>query len=107
MLALSACDDARKHTRLLTLKQAAERVQLSPWTMRRAIDRGELAGFRFGRRIRVSEEALDAWIRDGLIEPSDSSGSRNNDRAGTRNGSKRSKLAPNHFRQLVKEGISS
>jgi len=83
--------------RLLTLAQAGERVQLSRWTLRRAIERGELEGFRFGRRIRVSEESLEAWINEGVIEPS----ARSKQRSG------RSKLAPNHFRQIAKEGISS
>ncbi len=81
---------------MLTLKQASERVQLSGWTLRRAIQRGELEGFRFGRCIRVSEEALDAWANDCVIEPS----------APSKQRSKRSKLSPNHFRQIAKEGMS-
>jgi excisionase family DNA binding protein len=50
--------------RLLTLAQAAERVQLSRWTLRRAVERGELDGFRFGRCIRVSEEVTGprSWV---------------------------------------------
>ena|SRR5271165_5139545 len=86
--------------RLLTLTQAAERVQLSRWTLRRAIERGELDGFRFGRRIRVSEEALEAWIKAGVIEPKRVSTSMGSSRA------RRSKLAPNHFRQIAKESVS-
>ena len=69
MPALSAREDARKHARLLTLKQAAVQVQLSPWTLRRAIDRGELDGFRFGSRIRVSAQALEDWIDQARIAP--------------------------------------
>jgi len=88
---------ASQRLRLLTLAQAGERVQLSRWTLRRAIERGELEGFRFGRRIRVSEEALDAWANGCVIEPS----------APSKQRSRRSKLAPNHFRQIAKEGISS
>ena len=87
--------------KLLTLTQTSERVQLSRWTLRRAIERGELDGFRFGRRIRVSEEALEAWITAGIIEPEKVSTSIGSSRA------RRSKLAPNHFRQIAKEAISS
>lgn len=83
--------------KLLTLAQAGERVQLSRWTLRRAIERGELEGFRFGRRIRVSEEALEEWINDGAIEPSALSKQR----------SRRAKLAPNYFRQIAKGSVSS
>jgi excisionase family DNA binding protein len=85
-----------QQVRLLTLAQAGERVQLSRWTLRRAIERGELEGFCFGRRIRVSEEALEAWIRDGVIEPS----------APSKQRSRRSKPAPNYFRQIAKEVFS-
>jgi len=87
---------ASQIVKLLTLAQAGERVQLSPWTLRRAIERGELEGFCFGRRIRVSEEALEAWIRDGVIEPS----------APSKQRSRRSKPAPNYFRQIAKEVVS-
>jgi excisionase family DNA binding protein len=97
---------ASQRGRLLTLAQAGERVQLSPWTLRRAIERGELVGLRFGRRIRVSEQALEAWIADRLIEPSVPS--KGLTLAGTNGAAskRRSKLAPNYFRQAAKEGIS-
>ena len=95
MLLLRA-SQAGQRVRLLTLTQAGERVQLSRWTLRRAIERGELEGFRFGRRIRVSEEALEAWINAGVIAPN----------APSKQRSRRSKLAPNHFRQMAKVDIS-
>ena len=91
---------AGQRARLLTLAQAGEWVQLSRWTLGRAIERGELEGFRFGRRIRVSEEALEAWIKAGVIEPEKVSTSMGSSRA------RRSKLASNHFRQIAKEGVS-
>jgi excisionase family DNA binding protein len=47
---------------LLTLAEVAERVQLSTWALRRAIDRGELIAFRPCGRIRVAESALAAWL---------------------------------------------
>jgi len=88
---------AGRRARLLTLAQAGERVQLSRWTLRRAIECGELEGLRFGRCIRVSEEALDAWANGCVIEAS----------APSKQRSRGSKLAADHFRQIAKEGISS
>ena len=60
---------ASQGLRLLTLAQAGERVQLSRWTLRRAIERGELEGFRFGRRIRVSEEACQGRSKSHPLSP--------------------------------------
>jgi excisionase family DNA binding protein len=48
--------------RLLTLDQVCERVQLSTWAIRRAIDRGELPAFKPCGRIRIAESALAAWL---------------------------------------------
>jgi excisionase family DNA binding protein len=49
-------------TSLLTLAEVAERVQLSTWAIRRAIDRGELRAFRPCGRIRIAESALIDWL---------------------------------------------
>ena len=93
--------------RLLTITQACERVQLSRWTLHRAIGRGELEGIRFGRLIRVSEEALEAWVNAGIIEPSGSAKSRIPARTGGAASKHHSKLAPNYFRQAAKERTST
>jgi excisionase family DNA binding protein len=49
---------------LLTIEQVAERLQVHPRTIRRAIDSGELPAvdlpFRSG--LRVTREALDSWF---------------------------------------------
>ncbi|MHB1808132.1 MAG: helix-turn-helix domain-containing protein [Solirubrobacteraceae bacterium] len=55
---------------LLTLDEAAERVRLSPWTLRRAIKRGELHCYRPAGRIRIPERSLDAWLASTSPEPS-------------------------------------
>ena len=96
-----------ERVRLLTIAQAGERVQLSRWTLRRAIERGELEGFRFGRRIRVSEAGLEAWIKDGVIVPSGPPKGLVHARTNGAASKRHSKLAPNYFRQTAKEGISS
>lgn len=46
--------------RLLTVREAAERSGLAIVTIRRAITRGDLTGYRYGRRIlRVDANELD------------------------------------------------
>lgn len=48
--------------RLLTIKDVAERLQVSERTVHRLIDVGELSVIRIGRSVRVSEEALMALL---------------------------------------------
>ncbi|MBA2277078.1 MAG: helix-turn-helix domain-containing protein [Chloroflexia bacterium] len=49
---------------LLTVKETAALLKVSPLTVRRYIAAGRLSAVRFGRRIRVQREAVE-----GLIEP--------------------------------------
>jgi excisionase family DNA binding protein len=48
--------------RLLTIKNVAERLQVSPRTIHRLVASGDLTVIRIGRAIRVSEEALKAFL---------------------------------------------
>jgi excisionase family DNA binding protein len=58
---------AGTHTRLLTLEEAASRCFYSARSVRRAIERGDLEAVRLGPNkrypLRVSEEALERWLR--------------------------------------------
>lgn len=54
---------------LLTLGEACQRVRLSPWTLRRAIGRGDLLAYKPGNRIRIPESALEDWLRTSRVEP--------------------------------------
>lgn len=45
----------------VSLAAAAERLSLCDRTIRRAIARGELRGFKFGKAVRVRLDELDAW----------------------------------------------
>jgi excisionase family DNA binding protein len=47
---------------LLTLDEACAHVRLSPWALRRAIARGELRAYKPAGRIRISPDALAAWL---------------------------------------------
>ena len=48
---------------LLTIKQAAEHLQVSSKTIRRWIDTGDLIAHRFGRQWRISAADLQSFIR--------------------------------------------
>jgi excisionase family DNA binding protein len=48
--------------RLLTIKDVAERLQASPRTIHRVVANGDLTVIRIGRAVRVSEEALRAFL---------------------------------------------
>ena len=51
--------------RLLTVKDVAERLQVSERTVHRLIEAEELAVIRIGRSVRVSEEALKRLLTGG------------------------------------------
>jgi excisionase family DNA binding protein len=55
--------------RLLTIPEVAEITRLSVWTIRRAIDAGELRGIRIRSRVRVSRNDLGAWLDAGSTAP--------------------------------------
>lgn len=47
----------------MTYSQAAERLGCSVSTVRRMVDRGELAVFSVGRRPRIHPDTLDAYLK--------------------------------------------
>jgi excisionase family DNA binding protein len=50
--------------KLLTLREIAESLQVSERTIRRLVNRGDLAGFKIGYRgqVRVKSEDLEAYL---------------------------------------------
>ena len=48
---------------LLTVFEVAERLKINQQTVRNWIDRGELQATRIGRRVRISDTALTAYLR--------------------------------------------
>lgn len=48
--------------RLLTIRDVAERLQVSGRTIHRLVANGNLMVIRIGRAVRVSEEALKAFL---------------------------------------------
>ena len=49
---------------LLTVSEVAEFCRVSPRTVRRWIERGELPAHRLGRQVRVSEKDLKIFLRE-------------------------------------------
>ncbi len=50
-------------TRLHTIADVADRLQVSSKTARRWIDAGDLVAHRLGRQLRISEQDLQFFIR--------------------------------------------
>ncbi len=64
-----------KDTQMLTVDQAAERLNVSVKTIRNLIASGKLGHYRIGSGrgvIRISEEALDRHLADCEVRESDS-----------------------------------
>ena len=57
--------DSRAALRLLTIKDVAERMQVSCRTIHRLVGNGDLKVIHIGRSVRVSEEALKAFLNQG------------------------------------------
>ena len=53
----------------LGTKEAARRLGITPRTLYRFIDGGDLPGYRFGRVIRIKATDVDAFIEASRIEP--------------------------------------
>lgn len=55
--------------RWLSTAEAAKRLGITPRTLYRFIDAGELPAYRFGRVIRLQEDEVDNFIQTCKIEP--------------------------------------
>ncbi|MCB1003575.1 MAG: helix-turn-helix domain-containing protein [Acidimicrobiales bacterium] len=53
----------------LSTEKAARRLGITARTLYRFIDEGQLAGYRFGRVIRLKQSDVDAFIEDCRIQP--------------------------------------
>ncbi len=51
-----------------TIEEVAEILKVNPRTVNRMLERGELRGFKVGRLWRVSQEALEAYMRGDKAE---------------------------------------
>ncbi len=55
--------------RWLSTAESARRLGITPRTLYRFIDEGQLPAYRFGRVIRLKEDEVDAFIDACRIEP--------------------------------------
>lgn len=55
--------------RLLTVAQAAERLNTTERFVRRLVEERRIAFTRLGRHVRLAESDLDAFIAAGRVEP--------------------------------------
>ncbi|MEU8268532.1 helix-turn-helix domain-containing protein [Sphaerisporangium sp. NPDC049002] len=55
--------------RLLTVKEAAERLNTSVRFPRRLIEERRITFVHIGRNVRIPESALEAFIAAGVVEP--------------------------------------
>lgn len=53
----------------LSTAEAAKRLGITPRTLYRFIDEGQLPAYRFGRVIRLKQEEVDSFIETCRIEP--------------------------------------
>jgi excisionase family DNA binding protein len=53
----------------LSTQEAARRLGITPRTLYRFIDHGELPAYRFGRVIRLRAHEVDAFIESSRIKP--------------------------------------
>lgn len=53
----------------LSTQDAARRLGITPRTLYRFIDLGDLPAYRLGRVIRLKADDVDAFIESSLIEP--------------------------------------
>lgn len=53
----------------LSTADAAQSLGITPRTLYRFINQGDLAAYRFGRVIRVKRTDIDAFIESSRIEP--------------------------------------
>lgn len=56
-------------SRLLTVAEAADRLNTSERFPRRLIDERRIPFVRVGRHVRIPEHALEEFITAGLVEP--------------------------------------
>jgi len=53
----------------LSTKEAARRLGITPRTLYRLIDEGQLPAYKFGRVIRLQQAEVDDFIAEARIQP--------------------------------------
>lgn len=58
---------------LMTIRTAAERLQIHQFNLRAWLSQGKLGFIRIGRSIRIREEDLEVIIQKGYVPPREAS----------------------------------
>ena len=66
---MSASDPDLDDVTWLSTPAAAERLGVTPRTLYRFIDEGQLPAFKFGRVIRLKKSDVDTYIESCRVEP--------------------------------------
>lgn len=66
---MTAGKTSRPPGRLLTVAQAAERLNTSQRYPRRLIEERRITYVKLGRHVRIPESVLDEFITTGVVEP--------------------------------------
>jgi len=53
----------------LTVQEVAESLRLSVSMVYKEISAGRLPHYRFGARVRISEDGLDEYLKNQLVDP--------------------------------------
>ncbi len=65
----SSGDPQGGETHWLSTAEAARRLGVTPRTLYRFIDEGQVPAYRFGRVIRLKQAEVDAFVEECRIEP--------------------------------------
>jgi excisionase family DNA binding protein len=69
MLTIVTDPETHPETQWLSTQEAAKRLGITPRTLYRFIDHGELPAYRFGRVIRLRAHEVDDFINKSRIQP--------------------------------------
>ena len=61
--------DAQNCMHFLTVQEVAESLRLSVSMVYKEISAGRLPHYRFGARVRISEDGLDEYLKNQLVDP--------------------------------------
>ena len=64
-------NESSEETVWLSSGQAAKHLGITPRTLYRLINEGQLEGFRFGRVIRLRLDGVDQFVEQSRIQPGD------------------------------------
>ena len=53
---------------LISIREAAAAIGLSPWTVRQYIRRGKIRGVKIGRRVLIEPGELERLVQSGRME---------------------------------------